>query len=238
VGKTKLVIIILPVLIIITTAYADRFELAQATFVSMDGPSTDALYNYASAVPVSRYYADGHFYFSEIYTYKSFDPGSSENIKRLLVVGNVPGDYIGTTASMEEITYGGDDPVEIAAALSREWIKTDEIVLAVYDPEPTDAQILALKCAAEHAAYINAPLMYVTEDGAPGCTLLAGAGLGAKSAYLYDFGDNVDGSVKNTLNRAGFNLKADFKEYVDAISYEEDIKTAPNEELPSGIINL
>jgi hypothetical protein len=226
------------ILMLATSAYADSFELKQATFVSSDGASIDSLYNYASAVPVSRYYAGGRFYVSEIYTDNGLDTETYGNIERVLVVGDVPADCIGVFTGIEKVTYGGADPVEIAAALSHEWVKTDEIVLTVYDPEPTTEQILALKCAAEHAAYINAPLMYVTEDAVPGCTLLAGAGLGAESAYLYDFGDSADGGIENTLTRAGFNIEAEFEEYEEACLYREDILTAPDTDFLAGIIDL
>jgi len=225
-------------LVLAASVYADSFELKQATFVSSDGASTDSLYNYAAAVPVSQYYADGHFYFSEIYTDNGLNIEAFENIERVLVVGNVPGKYIETVTDAEKVTYDGEDPAEIAAALSHEWVKTDEIVLTVYDPEPTTEQMLALKCAAEHAAFINAPLMYVTEDAVPGCTLLAGAGLGAESAYLYDFGGNVDRKIEDTLTRAGFNIEAEFKEYKEACLYREDILTAPDTGVPAGVVGL
>jgi hypothetical protein len=226
------------VLTLAASAYADSFELKQATFVSSDGVSTDSLYNYASAVPVSRYCTGGRFYVSEIYTDNVLNTEAFGNIERVLFVGDVPADYIGTFTGVEKITYGGADPPEIAAALSHEWIKTDEIVLTVYDPEPTTEQMLALKCAAEHAAFINAPLMYVTEDCVPGCTLLAGTGLGAESVYLYDFGGNVDGRTKDTLTRAGFGVKAEFGEYEEARLYREDILTAPAADFPAGVVDL
>ena len=92
--KVNLVTITFMILMLAANVYADSFELMLATFVSLDGASTDSLYNYASAVPVSRYYADGHFYFSEIYTDNGLNTETPPDIERILIVGNIPGEYI------------------------------------------------------------------------------------------------------------------------------------------------
>lgn len=190
---------------------AGYVELSQVMVVHYDGTAVDDLYNYAAAVPVAVYRSDGRFYRYPLYTDAGTDGPSYDGpieVDRVLLVGDVPPAAVPVCPGAEEVVFWGSSPVEIAVALSSEWLKSDEVVLAVYDRDPTEEQLLALLLAAGLSSYLNAPLMFVEPDRVPAGTLLAGGRLCARSAYLFDFGARTNDRVREVLARGGFAVTA------------------------------